>query len=516
MLPLVLIILDGWGIDSPNKGNAITLAKTPNVDNYLKKYPNTLLCAHGRCVGLPDSQDGNSESGHMNIGAGRIVEQDSVRISRSINQGSFFKNPALVEAVRHVKKNNSNLHLMGMVSNGMSAHSDPDHLLALLIMAKKENVKNIYLHIFTDGRDSPKYASLNIVQKLKSQFRNGELIATVMGRFYAMDRKKKWERTEMAYNALVLGEGRRGDSSIQAITESYNRNESDEFISPYVIYKEGKMVPRINNNDAVMFFNLRSDRARQLAKIFVQKEYDKQNPGAKKRKKTLKNLRFVAMTDFGPDLDNIISAFPSSNINNTLPMLIFKYRQLYIAESEKYAHISYFFNGGYAGKINGEKTLAIDSPDVISYDSSPIMKTKELSRAVVNYLKNDKYDFITLNIAAPDMIGHTGNLEAGIICCEGVDREVGKIVDQCLAKNGTVIITADHGNIEEMINLKTGEIDTEHSSNPVPFILINKKLNKVKLRRKGILGDIVPTILDLIGVDKPIEMTGRSIIQNYE
>jgi len=487
-LPLILIILDGWGIAKPNKGNAVTLAKTPIINGLIKKYPTTKLCAHGKCVGLSPKQDGNSEAGHMNIGAGRAVKQDAVEISKSINEGNFFKNSALIEAIRHAEKNKSNLHLMGMLSNGMSAHSDPDHILALFTLAKKNKFNNVYLHLFTDGRDSPKYAALKLVEEIENVFKNGEVIATIMGRFYAMDRKKKWERSRRAYNALVLGEGRTAESAQAAITESYNREENDEFIEPYVITEKNKPTPRISDNDSVIFFNLRSDRARQLAKVFVQKDFNEDNPGSFKRKKVLKNLCFVAMTDFGPDLDSIITAFPSVDLKGTLPMVLSDLKQLYIAETEKYAHVTYFFNGGYAGKVDEEDSIMITSPDVRSYDEVPIMKSKELADAVVDNLKRGRYDFTALNLAAPDMIGHTGNLKAGIVCCEGVDREVGKIVREYLKHRGTVIITADHGNIEEMINLETGEIDTEHSANPVPFVVVNEKFrNRIKLRANGIL-----------------------------
>jgi 2,3-bisphosphoglycerate-independent phosphoglycerate mutase len=277
ILPMILVILDGWGIAKPNKGNAITLAKTPTMDGLIRKYPNTELFAHGKYVGLPPTQSGNSEAGHMNIGAGRVVEQDAVKISRSINDGTFLKNTAFAEALRHVRKNKSRLHLMGMISNGMSAHSDPKHLLALLEFAKNNGIKEVYLHLFTDGRDSPKYASLKLIEEIKKAFKNGEAIATVMGRFYAMDRKKGWDRTEKAFKALVDGIGKKAVSAEAAITESYNRGESDEFIEPYIITKNGKPLPRVASGDSVIFFNLRSDRARQLAKVFVQKDFCEKN-----------------------------------------------------------------------------------------------------------------------------------------------------------------------------------------------------------------------------------------------
>ncbi len=513
-LPMILIILDGWGIARPSRGNAIALAKTPVMDGLIKKYPNTELCAYGKCVGLPPAQDGNSEAGHMNIGAGRVVEQDAVRIGKSINNSTFFKNPAFIEAIRHVQKNKSKLHLMGMLSNGMSAHSDPDHLLALLTLIKGYNLKEVYLHLFTDGRDSPKYAALKLIEAMQRDYLEHECIATIIGRFYAMDRKKKWQRTEFAYNTLVSGKGLKAKSPQAAITEAYNRGESDEFIQPYIITKKGKPLPRIKDNDAVIFFNLRSDRARQLAKVFVQKEFNKINPGSFKRKKVFKNLKFIAMAGFGPDLDNILTAFPSIDLQQTLPMQLADLRQLYISETEKYAHVTYFFNGGYADPVAGEHRISVPSPDVKSYDETPVMSSADLTDVVLDNLKNRKYDFTMLNFAAPDMIGHTGNLQAGIKCCGEVDKYLGKIVNTYLKIKGTVVITADHGNIEEMINLKTGEIDVEHSTNHVPFILVNEKLkDKVKLNNNGVLGDIAPTILELMGREKPREMTGRSLIK---
>lgn len=512
---MILIILDGWGISKPSRGNAITLSKTPNLDKMIKDYPNTKLCAYGKCVGLPPTQDGNSEAGHINIGAGRVVEQDAVKICKTINNGTFFKNPAFLEAIRHVEKNKSALHLMGMLSNGMSAHSDPDHLLALITLARGYNVKKVYLHLFTDGRDSPQYAALKLIESVQRSYLINERVATVMGRFYAMDRKKKWGRAEKAYDALVLGRGKTAKSPQDAITKAYNSGENDEFIQPYVIESNGRQLPRINDGDSVIFFNLRSDRARQLAKVFVQYDFNKINPGAFKRKKVLKDLKFVAMTDFGPDLDGILSAYPSADLKATLPMALRDLKQLYIAEKEKHSHITYFFNGGYARPVAGESRIILESPDVRSYDETPAMNSAGLTDAVIADLKGKKHDFTVLNFAAPDMVAHTGNLQAGIECCKHIDKHLNRIVNAYLEHEGTAIITADHGNIEEMINLETGEINTEHSSNPVPFIIVNKKLkNKIKLKKEGILGDIAPTALELMGREKPKEMTGRSLIKN--
>ncbi|MBD3247971.1 2,3-bisphosphoglycerate-independent phosphoglycerate mutase [Candidatus Falkowbacteria bacterium] len=525
----ILLILDGWGVDKPNRGNAIHLAKTPTIDGLAKKHPSTKLYAHGKYVGLPSKQVGNSEAGHMNIGAGRVVKQDAVMINESIKNGTFFKNTAFKEAFNHVKKNKSKLHIIGMLSNGMSPHSDTCHIEALLKMTRKEGLyDNVYVHAFTDGRDSPQHEALKLINCLERDMckwgcyiperknngsKNGKVkvkIATVMGRFYAMDRNKKWERTKEAYEAMVYGKARTAQNASTAIVESYNRNETDEFIKPYVLDKKGL----ISDNDAVIFFNLRSDRARQLVKVFVQKNFQKRNPKSFTRKRMLKNLRFVAMTDFGPDLDHVLTAYPSIDIPKTLPLVLdHKLKQCYIAESEKYAHVTYFFNGGYPGRVNGEDQIMIHSPNVKSYDETPPMKSFELTKRVLKDLSKNKYDLTVLNFAAPDMVAHTGNLKASIKCCEDIDACVKKIVDAYLKKNGTVIITSDHGNIEGLINLKTWEVDTEHSTCQVPFILVNKQNRKSKLRSKGSLSDIAPTILDLFGTKKPALMTGKSLLK---
>ncbi len=512
-LPLLLLILDGWGIDKKNRGNAIALAPTPVIDDLIRTYPHTQLRAHGVYAGLPKDQVGNSEAGHMNIGAGRLVEQDSVLISKSITDGTFFKNPAFLGAVRHVKQMDSRLHLVGMLSNGQSPHSDPGHLLALLDLARRNGIKEVYLHLFTDGRDSPKYASLQLIDNLEKNHLKNEKIATIIGRYYAMDRTKKWDRTEASYEALVNAKGKRALSAQAAITESYNRGNSDEFIEPYVIGGDDVDESRVKPGDSVIFFNLRSDRSRQLSKVFVQQDFYGMNPGSFKRGKRLEHLYFVAMTDFGPDLNDIITAYPSIDLKNTLVMNLPGLKQLYIAETEKYAHVTYFFNGGYIGKVADEDQLIVDSPDVKSYDQTPSMSSYELTDKVLECLKDKKYDVTVLNYAAPDMVGHTGNLEAAIECCTEVDKCLGRLVDAYLAVGGTILVTADHGNIEKMINLKTDEIFTEHTTNPVPFILVSDSFKNKKLRTGGILGDIAPTVLDILGIPQPEEMSGRSLIE---
>ncbi len=515
--PAILLILDGWGLAKPGKGNAVSLAKTPTMDGLLKKYPNTKLHAHGKYVGLPPKQVGNSEAGHMNIGAGRLVLQDSVKINNAIKDKTFFKNSAFLGAFRHIRKMNSNLHLVGMLSNGQSPHSDPKHLLALLNLAKKNKINNVFLHLFTDGRDSPPYASLKLVNDLEKHFFNNEKLATIMGRYYAMDRKKNWINTKMAYDALVYGKGFKATSAQEAITESYNRGESDEFIRPFVLgdYKK----TRIKDGDSVIFFNLRSDRSRQLTKVFTQNNFNKMNPKAFKRKSKLEHIYFVAMTDFGPDLDDILTAFPSVDLEQTLPMQFKNFKQLYISETEKYAHVTYFFNGGYSGTVAGEDHLVVPSPSVKSYDLTPAMNGEKLTKIILsnNNLKGRrkwKYDFTVLNFPAPDMVGHTGNLNAAIKTCEKIDYFLGKIVQSYLKLNGTVFVVADHGNIEKMINPETGEIYTEHTTNPVPFIIVNKKFasKKINLKKNKSLCNIAPTILKLLEIKKPKEMKGESVI----
>ena len=509
---VILVILDGWGIAPASKGNAVTLAKIPTYDYLLKTYPNTKLVASGAKVGLPKTQDGNSEAGHMNIGAGRIVKQDDVYITAAIKDGTFCKNPAFLEAARHVKENKSNFHLIGLLTGIQSAHVDPKHLDQLLEFLKKNGIKKVYLHLFSDGRDAPKYASIDYLKELKAKFRNGEKVASIMGRFYAMDRNKSWEKSERAYRAIVNGKGFKVKSAEEAINQAYNRGESDEFISPTVIVDNDKPVGQIKDNDSIIFFNLRSDRTRQLTKLFLQKNICDRNKTCKINRNRLKNIKFVSLSDFGPDLDGILTAFPSRDLEETLTMELKDYRQLYIAESEKYAHVTYFFNGGYKDPVAGEFREMIPSPNIDSYDLQPEMSTYKITRKLLKYIRNNQYDFYMVNFANPDMVAHTGNLEAGIKAVESIDKclkDLYEVVKR--KKNMTMIITADHGNIEEMINLKTGEIDTKHSSNLVPFILVDDKFKNKRLN-KGILGDIAPTILDLMNVEKPKLMSGKSLL----
>lgn len=506
--PVILVILDGWGMWDETEGNAIALGSTPIFDYLLDNYPHSLLSASGRDVGLPPSQDGNSEAGHMNIGAGRVIEQDSVLISKSINEGTFFKNAAFLTAIQHVNKYKSSLHLIGLITAEQSAHADPDHLLAIITLLRLKKVKNVYLHLFTDGRDSYQYLAIKLLDKLKKILVNGEMVATISGRYFAMDRIKEWKRTKKAYDALVLSRGKRATDPQAAVLQAYNRHETDEYIEPTIINHRGKPVKRISNNDAIIFFNLRSDRVRQLSKAFVQKDFK-----GFKREKVLNNLTFVTLTDFGPDLPGVLSAYPARIIPHTLPYALKDRRQLYISETEKYAHVTYFFNGGHADPTAGEDRIIIKSPHIQSYKDKPEMSADQLTNIVVDNLNQDKYDFILVNFANPDMVGHTGDIKACIKAVQKVDYCLGRLYKKMLEKEGTMIITADHGNIEELIDLKTGQIDTAHSSNPVPFIVVNKNITKKIQVKKGILSDIAPTIIHLMGANKQKEMNNKILCQ---
>jgi len=509
--PLVLAIIDGWGIAPDSESNPITHTSIPGFKKLYSEGKHTRLWAHGEYVGLPKDQDGNSEAGHLNLGAGRIVKQDGVIITEAIKDGTFFKNPALIEAVQHVERNNSSMHLVGMLSDGQSAHATPEHLYALLDLMNRHGVERVYLHLFADGRDSAPNSGKFQLEEVIDHLKPCQHIATVMGRFYGMDRKKQWSRTALAYAALVLGKGVSITDPLSIFDKYYSEGKSDEFIEPHVILENGKPVGIVQDNDSVIFFNHRSDRARQLTKPFVQKDFNAKNPGSFVPDRVPKNVRFVALTDFGPDLGDILTAYPSIDVEKALPAVLSSKRQLYIAESEKYAHMTYFFNGGYAQPIGGEDRLMIPSPDVKHYDETPAMSTSELTQAVLKGV-DDGYDFIALNYACTDMIAHTGNFEAAKMSIQAVDQSLALISNRVGEKEGALIVTADHGNIEEMKNLSTNGIDTEHSKNQVPFILWCSHCIDVELREEGLLADVAPTILDIFGISKPSVMTGKSLL----
>lgn len=515
--PVILLILDGWGIaPAKRKGNAIRPDTAPNFFSWMKKYPHTSLEASGLAVGLSKGQEGNSEAGHLNIGGGRIVKQDTLYISDAIADGSFFKNSAFHEAIHHAKKYGTAVHLMGLLSNHNSAHSCPEHLYALLDLFHTQGVKKIYLHLFTDGRDSGQHDAPEHLKRLKDRLRGNEQIASVMGRYYAMDRNKVWDRTEAAYNALVVGKGKTANDAEEAISMAYNSGESDEFISPTVIVKNKKPVGTVGDNDVIFFFNLRSDRARQLTKAFAQPDFGKNNPGAFHRQIKPKNIRFVAMTDFGPDLPGIFTAFPSRDVHNSLVQVLCPKPQLYIAESEKFAHVTYFFNGGYAQHFCNEEWVKIESDHLKEFEKRPEMKAKEIADFIIKALDRGQYEFIVANFANADMVGHTGNLKAAEVAIRTVDNALQRIIESAHKNNAICVITADHGNAEEMYDQNTGETDSEHSVNPVPLLIIapNHEIKAKKIKKQlkaGKLCDVAPTILKLMGIKHPEEMTGKPL-----
>lgn len=506
-----LIILDGWGISNCKKYNAIEQANIQNFRRLLEIYPNAALRANGLDVGLPEGQMGNSEVGHLNIGAGRIVYQDLTRITRDIQNGDFFKNEALVYALEKAKTEGKALHIMGLLSDG-GVHSHITHLYALLEMAKRFNLPHVYIHVFLDGRDTPPANALVYIKELEekiSELNTGK-IATVSGRYYAMDRDKRWERTEQAYNAIVLGEGVKADSAVKAVEASYILKETDEFVRPTVIIdSKGEPVGTVKEGDSIIFFNFRPDRARQLTKAFVDKDFE----GFKRRKGYFR-VYFVCMTRYDDEIRDVKVAYEPEIIKNTLGEIISrnKMKQLRIAETEKYAHVTYFFNGGEEKPFPGEDRILIPSPKVPTYDLKPEMSAYEVTETVIEKINNKEYDFIVLNYANPDMVGHTGNYEAAVKAVEFVDDCLNKVITAIDEQNGTAIIVSDHGNCEQMAYYETGEPYTAHSSNKVPFILVSRKLKDCRLREGGILADIAPTILDIFAIEKPEEMTGSSLI----
>lgn len=510
---MVLLILDGWGIAPPGSGNAITQARPATYRRFLQRVPHTELDASGLAVGLPPRQNGNSEAGHMNIGAGRVVEQDAVRINRLIRDGRFFKNPALLEAIAHVKRRKSTLHLMGLLTGTQSGHAFPLHLQALIHFARTHEESPTLLHLFTDGRDTSKFAASALLAKTEALLGPQQRIATISGRFWSMDRAKRWSRTQRAFNTLVNGEGKTARTAEQAVLAAYHRGESDEFISPTALgpTAAARRAGRIASGDAVIFFNLRSDRARQMAKPFVQDRFERMNPGSFRRRKRPRNLVFVALTEFGPDLPNIQTAFPSITLPETLPMALAGRRQLYLAESEKYAHITYFFNGGYAQPIAGEDRVMVPSSNVPSFDQRPAMETPKLASIVVKDILRHRHDVVVANFANADMVGHTGNLRAGVRAVTAIDAALRTIAAAVRKRHGVLIITADHGNIEQMNEGKTGERNTEHSSNRVPFIVVGSHR---RLRAKGKLADVAPTFLGFLGLPQPQSMTGHSLLRS--
>ena len=503
----MLMILDGFGDNKNKDGNAVKLAKTPNIDKLMKKYENTDIYTSGLNVGLPDGQMGNSEVGHTNIGAGRIVYQELTRITKSIEEGDFFSNPEFIAAIENCKKNNSKLHILGLVSDG-GVHSHIRHLYALLEMAKRRDFEDVYVHCFLDGRDTPPASAESYITKLqeKMQEKGVGKIASISGRFYAMDRDKRWQRVQKCYDALVKGEGNKASSAIKAIEDSYQKEVFDEFVEPTVIYNGDEPVAKIEENDSVIFFNFRPDRAREITRSLVDPDFD----GFETKKM---NLYYVCFTNYDETMPNVHVAFTKETLVNTFGEYISKkgYTQLRIAETEKYAHVTFFFNGGEEKQYSGEDRILVPSPKVETYDMKPEMSAYEVTDKVCEALENDKYDVVILNFANTDMVGHTGSLPAAIKAVETVDECVGKIVKIIEEKQGNLIITADHGNAEQMIDYKTGEPHTAHTTNPVPIILVTSNKD-LKLKSGGKLADLAPTMLELMNLEKPKEMTGESLL----
>lgn len=506
--PVALIILDGFGLRNETVGNAVAQANKPNYDRYMETYPNTTLTASGEAVGLPEGQMGNSEVGHLNIGAGRIVYQNLTRITESIKTGNFFENETLLQAVRHAKNNIRKLHLYVLLSDG-GVHSHQQHLYAMLQMAKQEGLEEVYIHAFLDGRDvAPDSAKAYMEELLKkiSEIGVGK-IATVQGRYYAMDRDKRWDRVEKSYRAMVYGEGPKYHDPIKAIAESHEQSVYDEFVLPTVIVdRENNPRGLIEDNDVIVFLNFRPDRAIQLSQAFTNKDFR----GFDRGKHFPENIYYVSLTLFSETVGGYV-AYKPKNLDNTLGEVLAQNnkKQLRAAETEKYPHVTFFFSGGRDVELPGETRLLINSPKVATYDLQPEMSAYELADAVVKEVESDKFDAIILNFANPDMVGHSGKLEPTIKAIEATDECLGKVVDAIIAQGGTVVITADHGNADVLIDEK-GRPHTAHTTNPVPLIVTDKD---VLLREGGILADIAPTLLELLQLELPEEMTGTSIIK---
>jgi 2,3-bisphosphoglycerate-independent phosphoglycerate mutase len=515
--PTVLIILDGFGLAPVTQiGNAITPETAPHMFGYMKEYPSTEVLAHGAAVGLANGQQGNSEAGHFNIGAGRVVEQDLMRIWRSVADGTFFKNESFKQGLLHAQETGGNIHVLGLLTGDQSAHADPNHLIALLDYFKRNYFDRVYLHLFTDGRDSSPHSALTHYSALKPYLMHEHQVVTLGGRFYGMDRNKLWERTELAYDQMLCGTAAyRAESVEAAIEQAYNRGETDEYITPTIVRPVGSPSVTIKDGDSVFFYNARSDRARQLTKAFVQPDFETKNPGAFSRCRVLNNLKFVAMTDFGPDLPGVLTAFPSPDITHGLTDTVGEYySQLYISETEKYAHVTYFLNGGFPEPVHGEDRELVRSPDQYSYADFPEMKSADVVAKVLDAIDHKTHDVIIVNIPNADMVGHTGNFEAGKRAVRAADWAVHEIVERVLAHDGQVLITADHGNAEQMIHPSTHEIMTEHTTNPVPCIYISAHPKSTRLADHGKLADIAPTLLDMLDIPKPKEMTGSSLLES--
>ncbi|MCR5797671.1 MAG: 2,3-bisphosphoglycerate-independent phosphoglycerate mutase [Eubacterium sp.] len=507
--PTVLMILDGYGLNDRTEANAVALGNTPVMDKLMADYPFVKGNASGLAVGLPDGQMGNSEVGHINMGAGRIVYQELTRITKEIKDGVFFENKALLEAIKNCQEKGGDLHLFGLLSDG-GVHSHNTHMYALLELAKRNGVENVYLHAFLDGRDTPPASGKDFVQEAEDKMKEIGVgkVATVMGRYYVMDRDNRWERVQKAYDALVLGEGEVAESGVDAVAKSYDRGDTDEFVLPTVVVEDGKPRATVKENDSVIFYNFRPDRAREITRAFCDDKFD-----GFERAKGFFPLTYVVFTEYDVTIPNKIVAFHKVEINNTFGEFLAKngLKQLRTAETEKYAHVTFFFNAGVEEPNEGEDRLLVNSPKVATYDLQPEMSAYKVCDGLVDAIKSDKYDVIIINFANPDMVGHTGVESAAIKAVEAVDECVGKAVDALLEVDGHMFICADHGNAEQLIDYETGEPYTAHTTNPVPFILVNYD-DSYTLREGGCLADIAPTLIEMMGYEKPAEMTGESLL----
>lgn len=505
----VLMILDGYGINSKAEGNAIAKAKTPVMDKLMAEYPCVKGNASGMAVGLPEGQMGNSEVGHLNMGAGRIVYQELTRITKEIQDGTFFENEALLAAVENCRKNDSALHMYGLVSDG-GVHSHISHIYGLLELAKRSGLEKVYVHCFLDGRDTPPASGKDFVLQLEQKMAElgvGE-VATVTGRYYAMDRDNNYDRVQKAYAALTKGEGLTAESAAAGIQASYDREETDEFVKPTVVMKNGKPVATIQANDSVVFFNFRPDRAREITRAFCDDDFKGFDRGERIP------LTYVCFSEYDPTIPNKLVAFKKISVTNTFGewLAANHMKQARIAETEKYAHVTFFFNGGVEAPNEGEDRILVNSPkDVATYDLKPQMSAYEVCDRLVESIESGKYDVIIINFANPDMVGHTGVIDAAVKAIEAVDECVGRAYDAVMKTGSTLFICADHGNAEMMIDYETKAPFTAHTTNPVPFILVNYD-PAYTLREGGCLADIIPTLIETMGMEKPAEMTGESLL----
>ncbi|OON96344.1 MAG: phosphoglycerate mutase (2,3-diphosphoglycerate-independent) [Epulopiscium sp. Nele67-Bin005] len=504
----LLLILDGFGINKNEEANAIALAKKPHIDALMKKYPTVQGFASGMEVGLPAGQMGNSEVGHLNIGAGRIVYQELTRITKAIQDGEILENKALKDAMEKAKSEDKALHFMGLLSDG-GVHSHIDHLYGLIEMAKKVGLTKVYVHAFLDGRDTPPASGKGFVEQLQAKLDEigvGE-IASLSGRYYAMDRDNRWERVELAYNALLNGQGETATNAVEAMTENYAKETYDEFVLPTVIQKDGNAVATITEGDSVVFFNFRPDRAREITRAIVDPEFAEFT-------RNYVTTNFVALTQYDVTIPNKEVAFQPQTLTNTLGEYLASKgkKQLRIAETEKYAHVTFFFNGGVEEPNTNEERVLVSSPKVATYDLQPEMSVFEVADKLEDAIRNGGYDLIISNFANPDMVGHTGDLNAAIKAIEAVDTAVNQVITALEEVDGNGIITADHGNAEVMVDLETNQPFTAHTINPVPFVLVNYN-DGVTLKENGKLADIAPTLLDMMEVDVPAEMTGETLLQ---